>query len=427
MLREFLLKLGYTEDEQSRRKFVDGLQNMTLAVASLGAAAAAAAAGVIAGVAKMADSFEGLKYMSDRTKSSIGDIKSFQYAMSQVGLSAEAAQEMLERFGAAVAANPGFKQMIEHFTGQQYTDAASGLEQIGEAFKQQYAEGKMSLPVIYQIGEQLHLSQTDMQALMRDFQKFIPEYQKMAAINPDQNKMGQNAVEFMRSLRALSTEVSEIYNHVSNDLAPSLTAVIMAYKQILETNAPKIIKVFDDIGAAIDKLDIGRIVKVAGTDISSFVDDIERLDAQFHTAAQDKSGMGQFLHILEEILTFMNSISTNKLFTVLSAILEGIHVAAHPELLPKTAPPPDLYSRGGGALGGEDPAAPLYATPWSEQPIGDTPVNQLPPTGFVNFLNDMVDQIRKMLPSGLNPWHNIGTKAVDTNDPRVKEAYRSID
>jgi hypothetical protein len=91
-LREFLVALGFSVDENSYSKFTTRVGRATAGALELGQVVVATATAVEVAVAKMARNFEDLYYASQRTQSSIRAIQGFEYAARTVGVSADTAK-----------------------------------------------------------------------------------------------------------------------------------------------------------------------------------------------------------------------------------------------------------------------------------------------------------------------------------------------
>lgn len=272
ILREFLLKLGYSVDEGSQRKFVDAVKTMTTTVAGLGAAVAAAVAGLVAGVAHMAESMESLYYVSQRTKSSVGNIEAFKFAFSQLGGTASQAQGLLEKFSAFLRETPGHIAWVEQFTGTKVTDAVQGLNALGVSFQHMLDTGT-SYSVVKGVAEQMGISEADLQVLLRNTQAASAEYTKMAdKIIGNQDRAAENAVRFMQRYRSLLSEIGDFATRFGNDLTVGLTGSLEKFRQFLFEHADEINKVIDKTSDGIIKA--GQILIQFGLDVARTIKDV---------------------------------------------------------------------------------------------------------------------------------------------------------
>ena len=117
VLKEFLIALGVKIDESGQRRFTDSIQSMTSAVVRLGEGFAGVVAGFVAGVAKMADSSEDLKYLSVRIGDSVSNIDAMAFALSKLGVSPQEAIGNLTKLGDTMRNNPGLRSLWEAYAG----------------------------------------------------------------------------------------------------------------------------------------------------------------------------------------------------------------------------------------------------------------------------------------------------------------------
>lgn len=245
IIREFLMKLGYEEDEHSRRKFTDALKVMTETVATLGAAVTAAAAGVIAGVRQMASGAEEIYFVSQRTKSSARDIDALRDAFENLGGTAGQATAALEKIGAFVRASPGNSAYIEALTdGKKYKDAATAMEDLSEAFQKQIKSG-VSMGVVLAEARTIGLSEADTLVLLqKDFKETAAEYRHMAdSILGDserQQEIVTNAHEFMKAYRGLIITTNAFATNFGDMLATRLKPQLEEMKEYLIHHAAEI-------------------------------------------------------------------------------------------------------------------------------------------------------------------------------------------
>jgi hypothetical protein len=264
ILREFLMRLGYSEDESSRRKFLDSVKYMTTAMIGLGTAVATASAAVVAGVAKMASVSEGMYYMSQRTGSSVKDINALKYAFSQLGGSAEQAQGLIERFANKMRESPGFEQLVRGITGKPFAGAVEGIKDLGTALNDMLNRGT-SYSQVRTIAEQLGLTEEDLMVLLRNTRQFTEEYGRMAdKIIGNQQKVAEHGRYFMQRYRAFLEEIELFAERIGDDLAVSLGDDLEKLRNFLFRHA-------DEIKAGIDTFARGIII--AGRGIAQFAID----------------------------------------------------------------------------------------------------------------------------------------------------------
>src|SRR5581483_3733276 len=144
-IREFLVSLGYKQDEGALRKFEAGINKATKAVFSLAAAIETTAVLVAAGIARFSSNLETLYFASQRVGSSVTQLKALDLAARNIGLSAGEAQAAVEALSEALARNPGNKGVLDFVLGKAgitvkknaagIVDAADAVLKLSQAFK----------------------------------------------------------------------------------------------------------------------------------------------------------------------------------------------------------------------------------------------------------------------------------------------------
>jgi hypothetical protein len=92
VLREFLVELGFRIDEHGMRKFLGETLRVSKGVAEIGAAAVATAGTVVEMTKKIAERFQSLYFATKFTGASASNIEQLGYALSNVGISSDEAQ-----------------------------------------------------------------------------------------------------------------------------------------------------------------------------------------------------------------------------------------------------------------------------------------------------------------------------------------------
>lgn len=109
ILKQFLISIGYREDEASKKRFMEGLKKAELAVAGLATGLTAMATAATVAALKVAGAFEGLSYVSQKAGASINNLKGLAYAVSQLGGSYQGALASVEAFAKQMRTNPGYE------------------------------------------------------------------------------------------------------------------------------------------------------------------------------------------------------------------------------------------------------------------------------------------------------------------------------
>ena len=98
VIKEFLVSLGFEVDEKSFNNFSSGLASASKKAMAFGAVMTAVAGAVVAGVNKVAQSYDELGDLSDRVNASAKDIKELGYIAQMSDSSIEAVNASLQGY-----------------------------------------------------------------------------------------------------------------------------------------------------------------------------------------------------------------------------------------------------------------------------------------------------------------------------------------
>lgn len=212
VLKEFLIKIGYDVNEASERKAGGSIDKITKGALALGAAVTAAAVAVGVGVQRIATSFDAMYFASGRIGASAGDIKAFQYAISQLGGTSEGAMQSLESLARKMRENPGTSKQIESLTGTQIKNGRlneQNLKDMGAFFKRLIDTGRGYQAILF--AEAWGFDEKTMRAMASGIDKFADQYRrKMRAAGLDPDKAAADAQRFMQAWRDIFTTLEVI-------------------------------------------------------------------------------------------------------------------------------------------------------------------------------------------------------------------------
>lgn len=106
-LEEYLVSLGFEVNRPSYRHFADALLGAESMAKRTGEAVLGVAFAVEAMVAKVAAQQNQLYFVSQRTGASVASLQAYEFGMTQIGVSADAARGAVEGFASALRSNPG--------------------------------------------------------------------------------------------------------------------------------------------------------------------------------------------------------------------------------------------------------------------------------------------------------------------------------
>jgi hypothetical protein len=213
VFKEFLVSLGFRVEESSFKKFETGIKVATKVAGELGAASVAAAAAVEAAVVKISAKFEDLYYASQRIHSSVENIRAMDYAVTQMGGSAQGARAAMEGIAEFMRSNPGGERFIGGLgvatrdANGELRDTADIVKDLGARFREMpYFAAKVRAGM-------LGIDERTLQALIRGTDDFSDRYHAMAQrIGVDQQAAAKASHDFMVRVRDLRVELELLFD-----------------------------------------------------------------------------------------------------------------------------------------------------------------------------------------------------------------------
>lgn len=261
-IRDFLVSLGYQVNKSSEQTFNDSLKKTAENAVKLGLAIEAAAAAVTGAVVKMAQGMEQSYYQSKRLGAAVSDIKAVGYAMSQVGGSAEGAQQAMEGIADFIRRLPGGKSYIQKLIGSE-ADASNIPAVMGVLAKKfasmPYANAKVQANFI-------GIDDNTLQAMIRDGGRYYDEYQKLvkkAGVNED--KLAGDSQALMVKVRSLGLSFHILGQKIHQALIAKAGPIIEKFKNWIDKNFDAITKSVSQVAEFILRLSdrIGAFVSRA--------------------------------------------------------------------------------------------------------------------------------------------------------------------
>src|ERR1700733_4850729 len=238
-IREFLVRLGFSSDEAALKKFEEGIGKATKAVVTLAAAVQATALTVAIGVGKFAANLEQLYWASQRTGTSVLNLKAMEVAAQNFGASAEDALSSVEGLARFLRTNPGGEGLLQSL-GLQTRDPKTGrlrdtsdlLVDLGKAF------AKMPTYLATQYSGMFGISDTMMLALRNgDFARELARIREEVK-NSGLDKAAEDAKNFEKSLRDLMIYIEAFGLKVQDALQNKLGISVKGVTDWLEKNGP---------------------------------------------------------------------------------------------------------------------------------------------------------------------------------------------
>ncbi|MWK54686.1 hypothetical protein GO594_01730 [Pseudomonas otitidis] len=273
VIREFLVKLGFQQDERGLRRFTGGIDDATRAVTRLVATIAGASLTVAAGVSAFASNLEGLYFASQRIGASANSLRAADYAARDLGASAGEVRGSLENLSRWMRTTPGSEGFLQNL-GVQTRDANGNLKDTADILANVgQALAKKPYATAYQYASLLGIDENTLRAIQN------PEFaQKLAANRADFSKTGldkatQDAHAFMEQLRSIGKEFETFSIQVQAALMEKLGPDMQRFAEWFRENGPRIAKRIAEIAGEL--VDLGED---AGPYLRKMVDFFVELD-----------------------------------------------------------------------------------------------------------------------------------------------------
>ncbi|MDB5448622.1 MAG: hypothetical protein JWQ97_3939 [Phenylobacterium sp.] len=238
VMKEFLVALGVIVDDPGIKKFSDGIGKATKIAGELATGVEAMAVAVGAAVTKVSAKFEDLYYASQRIGASVENIRGFDFAIGQLGGTAQGAQQALENMGEFFRSNPGAERFVAGLGVG--TREANGQMRDMTAIMGDLATKLRAMPY-YQakvVAGMLGIDPRTLQALLRDTGEAQARYHDLAKrMGVDQQAAAKASHDFM------------------NDVREMLAVVTLAADKVILTIQPvadKVVRWFEDLDRATD-------------------------------------------------------------------------------------------------------------------------------------------------------------------------------
>ena len=217
-IKEFLVLLGYKQDESSLKKFEQGIASATKTVFALAAAVEAMAIGMGVMVTRFAAEMETLYFASRRVGSSAASLKAMELAARDLGAGAGEATGAIEALAAAFRTNPGNMELAAgllakvglqlKFNADGSVDAADAWMKLIKAYKAMSSPGNDMVAAQYAemlgTSEQLAFSMMNNGDLTEKYNK------KLGEMSPNLNAAAKDSNRFMSDIRDLQLQLEMV-------------------------------------------------------------------------------------------------------------------------------------------------------------------------------------------------------------------------
>lgn len=127
IIREYLVSLGFTVNKKEQKDFEKTIVDNDKLIATFSKTMLAAIVAVGALATKFATSMDQLYYSSQKASSSAANLKAFEYAGRQVGMTAEAITGMVQNLAMTLRTDPGMKGWVESL-GVNASESRQGVD-----------------------------------------------------------------------------------------------------------------------------------------------------------------------------------------------------------------------------------------------------------------------------------------------------------
>lgn len=225
VIKEFLVALGFKIDEPSFKKFETGIGRATKSAYELGQVVVATATAIAYSVTKIAENYEELYYVAQRTGASVASLQAFEYGAKQIGVTAGQSRGAVEGLARSMRSSPGVSAVLNQLGVQ---TRGQDTTQILNNFVRSVS--RMPFYLASQYGRlvgidddtllQLILNLPKAEAAMADYNK----RQKEAGV--DAKGLSKQSLEFVNVLEKLESDIGITASRIAADFLPAATKVV---------------------------------------------------------------------------------------------------------------------------------------------------------------------------------------------------------
>ncbi|MCO1382573.1 mannosyl-glycoprotein endo-beta-N-acetylglucosamidase [Burkholderia multivorans] len=273
VIREFLVALGFRVDEKGLKNFKEGVEGTTKGVKQLIATVSGAALTVSAGVAAFASKLERLYFVSQRTGASAANLRGFEFAARNMGVSAEAATGSIENLARFLRNNPAGEGYLATLGVQtrkangELRDTVDIMSDLGKSLANKQTWLASQYGNILGIDENLLLAMRN-----GDFERFLKQYREMSQTT-GLDKAADDSHKFMTQLRGLGTTFENLGIRVEGAMLQKVGPQLERFQRWMEEHGDEIANRVADIANA-----FLRAADTIGPPLGKLVDTLLELD-----------------------------------------------------------------------------------------------------------------------------------------------------
>lgn len=246
IIASFLAEIGFKVDKSSEDKLKATVRTAAVqaqlladALEAMAKTAAQALEGVIKG-------FNDLYFASQRTNSSVANIRAMSYAFSQVGQSGQAAVAALDSFARATRTNPGVAAFVRSL-GVATHDAKGKMRDASEVLFESVDVLRKRHPYWTgaQLAENLGITEESFFAMTKyrkELEAYGAEHKRIvAAVGLNEQEAAENSNKFSRALRSVYEVASVVGEKIASAVLPTITKWIELLREWLLENSDKFV------------------------------------------------------------------------------------------------------------------------------------------------------------------------------------------
>ena len=320
VIKEFLVGLGWSINRSSQRSFEAALEESKKAALAL----TASLTGVVAAVAKVAQSYEQLEYASQRAQSTVAGMQKFAFAISEMGGNADAARGSLQAMGNFLRSTPGGEGFIQRLGVQ--TRDANGAMRDTSSIMTDLSKQFRNMPYwrVRATAGMLGIDENTLQAMIRGVGNFGEKYAAIyKRLGIDQNQAAKASTRFMQQFRLMGAVITAVRDKLAISLEPAIERGIDLLYQFEEwvhrlSNRTKewivgigaFVAVWRVMSMAIMQTPLGRLLAL-GAAVAALYDDYKTWQAGGKSLinwADWKPGIDAAIDAIQQIKTLLSDL-----------------------------------------------------------------------------------------------------------------------
>lgn len=236
VIRDFLVSLGFSTDNEGARKMGDALKGVELKATLLHKTLLLLATGAVVAVAKTASELDKLYYSSQRIGASASNIRAYGDAISQMGGNAQNALQSLENVSQKMRNSPGYEGMLTGM-GVATRDGNGQLRDRVEVMKDLSKTMKgMDYYQANAYASSLGIDENTLMAMRDD--KFISNMEKYQKLRQDvglTDELTKSGTEFMVQFRDITMTTKAITEVVVMTAGQALIPILKMINNFLRS------------------------------------------------------------------------------------------------------------------------------------------------------------------------------------------------